>query len=80
MEIYDVLGYRYVNFTDEKTGKQVRGYSLHLGRPFTADDAAGTEVRKEFISSAYVSYVPSVGDHIRLLYNRYGKIGAIETC
>lgn len=80
MEIYDVVGFRKVDFTDQKTGKQVRGYSLHLGRPFTSADAAGTEVRKEFISSDYVAYVPSVGDHIKLLYNRYGKIGAIETC
>lgn len=79
MEIYDVVGFKKVDFKD-KDGKQIKGFSLHLARPFDADNAAGTEVRKEFISSQYVSYVPSVGDHVKLIYNRYGKISAIETC
>lgn len=79
MEMYDVVGFKKVDFTD-KDGKQIKGYSLHLVRPFDDDYASGTEVRKEFISSQYVSYVPAVGDHVKLIYNRYGKIGAVETC
>lgn len=80
MEVYEVVGYRRVKFTDEKTNNPVDGYTLFLQRTSEDDDIVGLECCKQFISSKYVSYVPQLGDNIRLIYNRYGKIGAVETC
>ena len=80
MEIYDVVGFRRVEFTDEKTKNKVDGYTLFLQRTPQDDKVVGLECCKQFISSQYVSYVPQLGDRIRLIYNRYGKIGAVETC
>lgn len=80
MEIYEVVGYRRVNFTDDKTKNVVDGYTLFLQRtPDAESKITGLECCKQFISAQYVSYVPQVGDTIRLIYNRYGKIGAVET-
>lgn len=80
MEIYDVVGFRRVEFTDKKTKNNVDGYTLFLQRTPQDDKVFGLECCKQFISCQYVSYVPQLGDRIRLLYNRYGKIGAVETC
>lgn len=80
MEVYEVVGYRRVKFTDEKTKNPVDGYTLFLQRTPDDDKIVGLECCKQFISSQYVSYQPQLGDNIRLIYNRYGKIGAVETC
>lgn len=81
MEIYEVAGFRRVKFTDEKSKNEVDGYTLFLQRtPDAESKITGIECCKQFISSQYVSYIPQLGDNIRLIYNRYGKISAVETC
>lgn len=80
MEIYDVVGFRRVKFTDEKTKNVVDGYTLYLQRTPEDDKIVGVECCKQFISSQYVDYEPVLGDRIKLIYNRYGKIGAVEAC
>lgn len=78
-----VVGFRPVNFTDEKTKKNVSGYTLYLLRDPKPDSAAeenvhGQIVEKLFISSEYVNYKPDLNDEIVLLYNKYGKVGSIQ--
>lgn len=80
MEQWKVIGFRKLSFKDEKTGKQVNGYSLFLCRPGTGDNMTGDECQKIFISSEYVDYTPYLGETISLIYNRYGKISSIQTC
>lgn len=81
METYDVVGFRKVDFTDQKTGKPVAGYTLFLERtPRPEDHISGVECSKMFISRQYVDYEPCIGDTIRIIYNKYGKVGAVETC
>lgn len=80
MEQWDVVGYRKVNFKDEKSGQQVEGYTLYLQRSPVDKEIEGLECCKIFISSRYVAYEPVVGDRIQLIYNRYGKIGSVQTC
>lgn len=78
MEIYEVVGFREVDIEDEKG--HVQGYSLYLTSEPKNDNVVGFVCEKVFIRSRYVSYRPQLGDRIRLIYNRYGKIGAVETC
>lgn len=79
--IYQVVGFRKVDFTDQKTRNHVAGYTLFLQRiPDVEENISGVEVLKQFIPSMYVDYIPALGDQIQFIYNRYGKISAVETC
>lgn len=78
MEVWEVVGFRKVSFQDEKTNKNVNGYTLFLERRPEAESIEGMECQKLFFSSDYVSYKPAVGDTVEIQYNRYGKIGAIK--
>lgn len=80
MEKWKVIGFRKVSFRDEKTKKQVEGFSLFLVRPGTGENMTGDEAQKIFISSEYVEYQPYLGDEVELIYNRYGKISSIQAC
>lgn len=80
MEKWHVDGFRSVSFTDSKTKKDIEGYTLFLSRAPEDDKIIGRECQKLFISSEYVNYTPALGEEIVLLYNRYGKVGSIQTC
>lgn len=78
-----VVGFRPVNFKDKQSDKTVNGFTLFLSRSPNLDKASEDEVcgqitDKLFISSQYVQYAPELGDEIVLLYNKYGKVGAIQ--
>lgn len=76
MEKWKVIGFRKVDFTDTKQNSRVTGYSLYVCRP-GGNDMSGDECQKIFFSDQRISYVPSLGDEIQLMYNRYGKIADI---
>lgn len=78
MEVYEVVGYREVDVTDDRG--RVQGYTLYVTCVPDNDHIIGTMCDKVFINSSRVRYVPQVGDTVRLIYNRYGKVGAVETC
>ena len=79
-EKWTVVGFRSVNFTDEKTNKQINGYSLFLLRAPNDDEnkVTGQICEKLFVSSEYVKYTPELGDEIVLVYNKYGKVSSIQ--
>lgn len=79
MEKWVVVGFKKVDFKDEKANKQISGYSLFLTRE-GAEDVIGEECQKIFVSDQRVDYVPQVGDEIKLVYNRFGKVGDIVYC
>lgn len=72
-EEYDVVGFRKVDFKD-KDGQQISGTTLFLER--NNPDVEGIETVKQFLPSR-IEYTPHVGDHIQLVYNRYGKIAQV---
>lgn len=75
---FTVVGFRIVSFKDEKTGKDVEGFTLFLTRPADNDKVTGLITEKIFISAAYVEYVPTLNDKIVLHYNKYGKISSVQ--
>lgn len=79
-EQWKIIGFRKLSFMDQKTNKQVNGYSLFMVRPGSGENMTGDEAQKLFISSEYVDYVPSLGEQVQLIYNRYGKISSIQAC
>lgn len=77
-EVVRIVGYRNVDFTDEH-GHKISGYTLYYVQDTDDDDVAGQIAGKQFISSSRCDYIPVVGDAVIFRYNKYGKIGAVET-
>ena len=76
MEKWKVVGYRSVDFKDER-GNQVTGYKLYLARQPENSNVFGLETHSLFISKAYVDYVPKENEMVVISYNRYGKVASI---
>lgn len=72
-----IVGYRNVDFTDEK-GFHVEGYTLYYVQDVDVEDLSGQIAGKQFISSKRVDYLPVLGDEVIFRYNKYGKISSIE--
>lgn len=77
MEKWSVVGFRHVDFEDQKTGKRVVGVSLFLERPFEKAEQ-GYETMKIFINPEIVRYHPQLSDDIELYYNKYGRVSDIK--
>ena len=78
--VYEVLGYRDVNFTDEK-GRNVCGITLYARTPCVDSGWHGHSIDKFFISSAQLSlmgFAPVEGMLFTPVFNRYGKICAVQ--
>lgn len=74
MEEMLIVGMQDVNFTDDRTGQQVIGTSFYFTQQ--KDRVVGVFAGKMFVSNqkvAGLSYVPKVGDRVRVYFNRYGK-------
>lgn len=79
-EKWNVLTYRDYDFTDD-SGRQVKGRTLHCYRKNTDPGAGwpGVEYAKfsiRFGSAAY-NVVPELGKPYELIFDRFGKIGAM---
>ena len=69
-----VVGFRSVEFEDEKTHKVIKGTSFYYTMKADGVVMAG----KMFLSDvklAGLDYVPAVGDECLVYYDRFGKPG-----
>lgn len=73
MDVVTIVGRKYVDFTDEKKGNQIQGWSLY----YTMEDqyTEGVAAGKMFIPDSQVAtmILPSVGKRYDVSYNRYGR-------
>ena len=69
-----VVGKELLDYTSKKTGKQVKGYSLHL--TYEKDNCDGVAVCTEFVSEDMGEDV-EINDKVELVYNKYGKVHKI---
>lgn len=71
-----VLGYSRKHFTFDD-GRSCDGCYLYLGED--RRDTVGVATERVFLSDAKLDgYNPSVGDEIKVYYNRYGKPDSLE--
>lgn len=71
-----VLGYsrKHLNFDD---GRSCDGYFLFLSEE--RRDTVGVATERVFLSDQKGNgYEPSLGDDIKIFYNRYGKVDSID--
>lgn len=75
-----VIGYRNVKFTGND-GKEVSGVSVYLTTPIDEKYGKGYSTDKIFLSASLVekiSYIPVVGTHVEVEYNRWGRVSGIK--
>lgn len=76
-----VIGVRQVSFKDKETKKPIEGVTVYFSYPINKD-GEGEAADKVFLSNYLIEKhggaIPSVGDEIDLLYNKYGKVGGYE--
>lgn len=79
MEIWKVVGYRSVDFKDDR-GQQISGYKLYLARQPEQNNIFGLETHSLFIAKNFVDYVPQENQMVQISYNRYGKVASVRPC
>lgn len=74
MEQIVIVGMQNVNFTDDRTRQQVMGTTFYFTQE--KENVTGVAVGKMFVSNQKVSnlsYIPKIGDRVKVYYNRFGK-------
>lgn len=75
-----IIGIEQVSFTG-KDGTEVRGKRLHLAEPIAAARGVGEAADRLFLSAAKLAaleFAPTVGQHIEVLYDKNGRVKAIN--
>ncbi len=68
---YVVIGKEYLDYLSKNSGKQVKGYNLHL--TYEKEKCLGVAVLTQFVSEDIGEDI-NVNDTVEILYNRYGKV------
>lgn len=72
----NVIGYRHSSFKPQDGG-EISGITLHMTE--YRSGVEGLAVEHVFVSDRKLNgYHPQLGDEIRLIYNRYGKVDGVE--
>lgn len=73
----EIVGIKRSKWTPKDGGNEIAGYNLYLC--YEHDDVEGMATDRIFVSDKKLQgYVPKVGDYVRVLYNRWGKVDLIE--
>lgn len=73
-----VIGYRESDF-NTTDGKHISGYNIYCS--YALEKGVGEGVERLFMTTDKLlacGYKPEIGDHIKVIYNRYGKPAAID--
>lgn len=71
-----LVGFSNVSFV-APDGKSISGKNFYFITPVSSSRGSGFLADKVFLSDSRLSslsFVPSLSDHVKLLYNRYGKV------
>ena len=73
--MYTIQGLENVDYTN-KNGARITGTKLHLS--FESEKVKGTGVEVVFIGNSVDCSNLSVGDNVKLFYNRFGKVSEVS--
>lgn len=68
---YIVVGKEFLDYVSKKTGKNIKGYTLHMTHE--KQGCLGLATLSEFVSEEIGQDI-AVNDTVELLYNKYGKV------
>lgn len=77
MRVWQVEGFRLVNYKSKKTGRQVEGMNIFVSSAPVDQNIEGREVKDIYLSSARSDYVPAVGDFVHIFYDERGFVDDI---
>lgn len=71
-----VCGFKRVDGKNRQTGEAYGGFSVYLldQEPDSKYGVQGFEAQSHWLNDKYRSYTPTIGDYVRLSYNRFGKV------
>lgn len=75
-----IVGVAPVEFTTDD-GKAISGKTIYYTEPLEPEHGQGSFAGKLFLSSARLAaldYAPAVGQEVELLYDRKGKVKAVN--
>lgn len=76
-EIYNVVGFRFYEFTPKDSNVTYAGTKLYL----VSDDCTKGNmygcIALDLNISERVQYDPHIGDRIQVYYNKYGKVSSV---
>lgn len=75
MDEYTLVGYERVDYTN-KDGKQIKGHRLHLS--YVSPKVDGVAVECVFVGDSVQVPQLALKSKIALLYNRYGRVSAVN--
>lgn len=76
-----VIGYRASSFKAQDTGKTISGMNIYVVDEVDPKYGVGQSCERIYLSDKKmddIGYRPTVGDEIKVYYNRYGKVDDIE--
>ena len=71
---YVIVGKEFLDYVSKKTGKNVKGYTLHM--TYEKEKCEGVAANSVFVSEDIGRDV-HVNDTVQLYYNKYGKVEKI---
>jgi len=73
----EIIGFKHSSFKPRDGDQEISGYTLYLTEE--REDVEGYAADRAFITDKKLgTYKPALGDNVRLLYNRFGKVDAVE--
>lgn len=72
----EVVGFARSHFKPQDSGNEITGWNIYTQSE--DDNVTGVRTERFYLNDGKCDYVPALGDCIRVLYNRYGKVDAIE--
>ena len=82
---YLVLGVRYYNFTDEKSGRLIKGYSMWVGQNLINTNEAGmittkVSVPEDIFKNIGLSMNDLIKKEVFIYFNQKGNTQAVILC
>ena len=80
----EVIGVKQSDFTTkDKEKKEIHGFNIYLSEAIADKYGTGVQTERIYLSDAKMEkmgYYPKIGDQVRVLYNKYGKVESVELC
>lgn len=71
---YDVIGFKPIKYVRTKDNREVSGFEVYL-KPTEFDDGVqGIQCEAVYLSDAYATYAPDVGNIVFKSYNQFGRV------
>ena len=79
--MFKIVGIGKTSFLPKDSDTPIEGLNFHVVEPFPEGKGEGVSTDHFFLSKAKVSsldFQPALGQEVEILYNRYGKVGALR--